>query len=172
MQENEHGPLDKIVFECCRELLSGLDLEAQPRSRQDFPASDDLVLCGVMGFGGKQMRGALVLASTKEPLERTHPGSFSAQRDWLCELANQLMGRVKNRLLSLGVEILLATPAGLRGDNLCPSPARLRSPQVFAAAHGFMCVWMDCELNDGFELPATLSGDAEPAVREGETLLF
>ena len=117
------------------------------------------------------MRGALVLATTKGPLELTNPG-ITSQRDWICELTNQLMGRVKNRLLRLGVEVHLATPAGLSGDNLCPTPNSLRAPQVFAAAEGFVCVWIDCEYAEGFELPTAIPQDADPPVPEGESVLF
>jgi hypothetical protein len=168
----DNRPLDDMVFDCCRELFSAYQLDVIPRDRADFPATEALALCGVMGFGGKSLRGALVLATTREPLEHTNPGSLTSQRDWVCELANQLMGRVKNRLLAYGVEIHLATPAGLSGDNLCPSPSHLRAPQVFAAADGFVCVWIDCEYSDGFELPTEQLEGYETPANEGETLLF
>jgi hypothetical protein len=101
-----------------------------------------------------------------------NPEGFGSPRDWVCELANQLMGRVKNRLLGLGVEILLATPAGLTGENLSPAPGKLRAPQVFAAADGFVVVWIDCECAEGFELHTTPSSNFEVAIPEGESVLF
>jgi hypothetical protein len=172
MRNPENRPIDDLVYDCCKELFSAYQLDVAPRRRSDFPATGELSLCGVMGFGGKSLRGALVLATTREPLEHTNPGGFTSQRDWVCELSNQLMGRVKNRLLAVGVEIHLATPAGLSGDNLCPSPSKLRAPQVFAAANGFICVWIDCEYAAGFELPTTQLEGYEPPIAEGETLLF
>lgn len=172
MRNPDNRPLDDLVFDCSRELFAAYELEVEPRDREQFPATENLALCGVMGFGGKQMRGALVLATTKEPLERTNPGRADSQRDWVCELANQLMGRVKNRLLGAGVEIHLATPAGLSGDNLCPSPQKLRAPQVFAAGSGFVCVWIDCEFAENFELPPMPAQGGSAAMAEGEALLF
>jgi hypothetical protein len=172
MRNPDNRPIDDLVFDCSCELFAAYELDVHPRTRADFPAPEELALCGVMGFGGKEMRGALVLATTREPLEQTNPDGITSQRDWVCELANQLMGRVKNRLLPLGVEIHLATPAGLTGDNLCPIPGKLRAPQVFAAGNGFVCVWIDCELAEGFELPESPTGTHEEAVAEGETLLF
>ena len=127
MRNPDNRPIDDLVFDCCRELFSAYQLDVQPRDRSDFPATEQLAVCGVMGFGGKLMRGALVLAATSEPLELTNPESHGSQRDWICELANQLMGRVKNRLVTLGVEILLATPAGLSGENLSPAARKTRS---------------------------------------------
>lgn len=170
MRNPNNRPIDDLVFDCCQELFAAYALDLQPRDREAFPASSALAVCGVMGFGGKQVRGALVMAATCEPLEQTNPGGLTSQRDWVCELANQLMGRIKNRLLALNIEILLATPAGLSGDNL--SPGKLRAPQVFAAASGFVCVWIDCEMADGFELPQGPPRPIDGAVTEGETLLF
>lgn len=172
MRNPNNRPIDDLVAECCADLLSSYRLDASTRSRDDFPAVEALALFGVMGFGGKQMRGSLVLAATREPLEVTNPGGVTSQRDWICELANQLLGRVKNRLLASGVEIMLAIPAGLTGDNLCFIPSKLRAPQVFAAAKGYVCVWIDCEFAEGFELPASILDAAGTAAPEGETILF
>lgn len=172
MRNPDNRPIDDLVFDCCRDLFSAYHLDVHPRDRNDFPATEELAICGVMGFGGKLMRGALVLAATNEPLERTNPEAHGSQRDWVCELANQLMGRVKNQLLSLGVEILLGTPTGLSGENLSPTPRKLRAPQVFAAANGFVVVWIDCEYAKGFELHMTPSEHFEAAIPEGESLLF
>ncbi len=172
MRNPDNGPMDDVVFDCCCELFSAYKLETQPRNRGDLPVPGELAVCGVMGFGGKLLRGSLVLIATREPLQRTNPDGLGSDRDWACELANQLMGRIKNRLLSLGVEILLATPAGLSGVNLSPSTAERSAPQIFSAANGYICVWLDCEHAPGFELGREPLPNAEVAVPEGETLLF
>ena len=172
MRNPENLLIDELLFDCSRDLFSAYQLEAQPRDCSEFPTTDALCVCGVMGFGGKLLRGSLVLAATREPLEHTNPTGVGSQRDWVCELANQLMGRMKNRLLAVGIEILLATPAGLSGVNLAPTQSRLRAPQVFAAANGFVCVWIDHECAEGFELPRSPLAAADAALPEGETLLF
>jgi len=172
MRNPENRPIDDLLSDCCRELFSSYQLETQPRDRSDFPAADELAVCAVMGFGGKLMRGSLVLVATREPLQLTNPDGLGSDRDWVCELANQLTGRIKNRLLARGVEILLATPAGLSGVNLSPKANILRAPQVFSAANGFVCVWIDYECADGFELRDELLPSAEVPMAEGETLLF
>ena len=172
MRNPDNSLLDDLVFDCAAQLFAAYELPVEPRDRDAFPTNERLAFCAVMGFGGKEMRGALVLASTPEPLERTNPGALDSQRDWICELSNQLMGRVKNRLLPLGVEVHLATPAGLSGDNLSPTPSKLRAPQVFEAAGGFLCVWIDCQYAEGFVLPSTPQAQIDPAMEEGETVLF
>ena len=172
MRNPNNTKLDDLVFDCATQLFAAYDLQAEPRLPDRFPALERLAFCAVMGFGGKEMRGALVLASTREPLERSNPGALDSQRDWICELSNQLMGRVKNQLLPLGVEVLLATPAGLSGNNLSPTPGKLQAAQVFEAAGGYLCVWIDCEYADGFRLPDAPSVIMDPALAEGETVLF
>jgi Chemotaxis phosphatase CheX len=166
----ERSPLDELISDCCQELFAAYDLSLHPRDAELLPL-DSLLYCSIMGFGGRQVRGALGLVSTHEPLERTHAGAALSQHDWICELSNQLMGRVKNRLLSLGVEVLLATPAAISGKNLDLTRKR-QSPQVFQAEAGWVAVWVECEFTDGFELPTTPSGTLEAALPEGEALLF
>lgn len=171
MANPENAALNDLLSECCRELFSSYSLAAEPRPQHEFPEADRLILCGVMGFVGKTMRGALVLGTTREPLEASNPLGCGSPRDWVCELANQLAGRLKNRLLARGVEVLLTIPTGLSGDNLTASPAATRAPQVFAVGSGFVWVWLDVEYQEGFELPAG-AAVVERAVPEGETLLF
>jgi len=175
MRNPNNAPLDDLVFDCSQELFSAYGLHAEPCAKEAYPSiTERFAFCGVMGFGGEQLRGSLVLAATREPLDQTNPHGQKSQRDWICELSNQLMGRIKNRLLARGVDVLLATPAGLTGENVCPAPGTLRAPQVFVAASGYICVWIDCEFATGFVLPSLPPPPSahEPAVPEGETLLF
>jgi hypothetical protein len=172
MSHADHRRIDQLLGACSHELFSAYQLETKPSQEATFPFNDELASCAVMGFGGKLMRGSLVLMTTREPLQHTNPQGLGSDGDWVCELANQLMGRLKNRLLSLGVEILLATPAGLSGVNLSPTTPELRSPQLFSAADGFICVWIDFETSPGFELRSTPVASEEAPVAEGETILF
>jgi len=64
MRNPNNRPIDDLVFDCCRDLFSAYQLDVHPRDRSDFPATEKLAVCGVMGFGGKSLRGALVLALT------------------------------------------------------------------------------------------------------------
>src|SRR4051812_36863295 len=111
--------LDRLVADNCLKLFADYRLDMQAGAANEAFADRAFLLCGVIGFTARQMRGALVLASTNEPLEQTSPESTS-HRDWICELANQLLGRVKNQLLSRKVEIFASTPVALRGDHLSP----------------------------------------------------
>lgn len=171
MKTSHNAPLDALVSECCEELFAAYGLGLAPASLE-FPPKDSLLFCSVMGFGGRQLRGALVLCSTKEPLDSTGEGHATSPTDWICELSNQLMGRIKNRLLSVGAEVLLATPTAVSGRNVAVASSKPGAKQTFEAAGGVVGVWMECEYLDGFELPTTPSGNMEAALPEGEALLF
>lgn len=163
--------LDRLVAENCLKLFADYRLEIHTAAPSESIAAERFLLCGIIGFTSKQMRGSLVLASTGEPLDRTNPGSAPSHRDWICELANQLLGRVKNQMLSRGVEIFASTPIALRGEHLSPVLQQSRVAELFIAGRGVVCVWMDCEFDKGFELAEEAVCDAAP-ISEGQTILF
>jgi hypothetical protein len=165
--------LDRLVAENCLKLFSDYHLKIRAGGEGETLAAEPFLLCGIIGFTSKYVRGALVLATTREPLERTNPTAAPSHRDWICELANQLLGRVKNQMLRRGVEIFPSTPIALRGDHLSPVLQQRLVAELFIAEGGVVCVWMDCEFEAGFELSSADSEmyDAAPA-SEGDTILF
>lgn len=163
--------LDRLVADNCLKLFADYELEIRAGEPEESLAAEPFLLCGILGFTSKHMRGALVLATTREPLERTNPAPNPSHRDWICELVNQLLGRVKNQLLTCGVEIFASTPIALRGEHLSPVLQQRLVAELFTAEGGVVCVWMDCEFDDGFEL-SEASVVAVSPVAEGEALLF
>ncbi len=163
--------LDRVVAENCLKLFADYKLEILAGEPGASLAAEQFLLCGILGFTSKHMRGALVLATTREPLERTSPVANPSHRDWICELVNQLLGRVKNQLLTRGVEIFASTPIALRGEHLSPVLQQRLVAELFIAQGGVVCVWMDCEFDDDFELAEEGTSDAS-GLSEGEALLF
>lgn len=86
--------------------------------RLDPPASP---VAAQLDFTGEQLGGSLYLVCSREVVERSYPlhgpdyepVEHDAMQDWVGELSNQLLGRVKNRLVPYGVRILLNTPLAL-----------------------------------------------------------
>ncbi len=160
--------LDQLVAENCLKLFADYQLEIRAEAPTEELAAEPFLLCGIIGFTSKYLRGALVLATTREPLERTNPAAAS-HRDWICELSNQLLGRVKNQLLGRGVEIFPSTPIALRGEHLSPVLQQRLVAELFTVDGGVVCVWMDCEFEAGFEFSELAQPNAAP---EGEAILF
>ena len=172
MTSSNKQNLDQLVADQCLKLFSDYQLQLGVGVPRDALVDRQFLLCSVIGFTAKHMRGALVLATTSEPLERTNPAETRSHRDWICELSNQLLGRVKNQLLHRRVEVHPSTPVALCGDHLSPILQQQQLvAELFTAGGGAVGVWMDCEFDEGFELPDDALVDAAP-VAEGEMLLF
>ena len=89
----------------------------------------------------------------------------------MAELANQLAGRMENRMLPHNVDVSVSIPVVLRGEHVfIETRAELR-PLVFDAPGGLITVWIDIELLEGFSVSFDRD-ESKVAVAEGETLIF
>ncbi|HEX6274670.1 MAG TPA: chemotaxis protein CheX [Polyangiaceae bacterium] len=132
-----------------------------------------------IGFTSPKLRGALVLISTRELVARSLPveleGGTSEEQisDWMGELANQLLGRLKNKLLALGVALEMSTPTVIWGLELASKETRSRLRRRFTFRHEDqpLSVFIDAVAAPDFEF--TASDTAQGAgVLEGELQLF
>jgi hypothetical protein len=130
----------------------------------------ELVFCSVIGFSSEQMRGTLVLATSSEPLGRTSPVQGASLREWIAELSNQLLGRVKRQLAERGLILAISTPVVLRGQHLRPLPNKEAEPLIFDCEGGCVCVWMDAELAPELDL-SQVQEDCQ-IMGEGDAMLF
>lgn len=163
--------IDNILFTATTSLFKAYGL---PLSEAAAPVGGvSAPLCAVIGFGGKTLAGALMIAADKEPIAASRPTPQTTDRDWIAELSNQLLGRVKNRLLGFGVEVHATTPIVLRGERISPLGASGSLPGVTftTSVGGRVTVWVDHQAIDGLQL-AKLAAAAEPLAREGDVILF
>ena len=75
----------------------------------------------IIGLGGQKLRGSLVLSVPTALLLESHPNKGTERRDlldWLGELSNLLLGRIKNTLLSYDVAVELSSPVTLSASDL------------------------------------------------------
>jgi hypothetical protein len=162
--------VNSLTSEACISLFSDYSLPLRPAQQADKDLNPELLFCSVIGFSSDQMRGTLVLATTREPLGRTTPVQGGSLREWVAELSNQLLGRVKRRLMERGVVLAMSTPIVLRGERLHPMPSKDAEPLTFVCEGGCVCVWMDAEIEPGVDL-SHVQKDGE-GIGEGEALLF
>jgi hypothetical protein len=169
---NNNDPIiESAVSECCLALFEDYALPLRRCDVSEAPGAEPLLFCGVVGFSGEQMRGTLLLATSREPLGRTSPSNDASLREWIAELANQLLGRIKNKLLSRGVTLHLSTPIVLRGEHIAPVGKVELTPCMFACEGGIVCVWFDSELAAGVDLSQEVA-PPEGVVGEGTSMLF
>mgnify|MGYP006286156857 CR=1 FL=1 len=166
--------VDELIVECNEALFNHYEvaLRHTPGKTREEIWEEDLVLAGIIGFTSGPMRGSLVLGIGQKPLE-AFDATAGSHRDWIQELANQLLGRMKNRFLAYGVDMQMTTPLSMRGLHLVLEPnAQEAAPMLFHTPDGgAVCVLFDVEFQPGFEL-VKQSGEENAVPDEGELLLF
>lgn len=132
----------------------------------------DLECVAVIGFSSDVLRGALGLAISRALLDTSFEGIGNIN-DWVGELTNQMLGRLKNLLLRYDVTLYLATPMVLRGLKLeLATTGRQQIIAVrYAASEGNLCVWLDVNTEPGLELRPSDDPD-EMGMEEGALLFF
>ena len=171
---------EEVAASACEELFARYGVTVRRAAEGDDPVSPDFLLCSVIGFSGRDVCGTLVLALTDDLSGKSNPvsgstrtgvvSSRSTQRDWVGELSNQLLGRIKIELLRCGVEIYLNLPAVLLGQHLAPLPRSQLKPLKFTLGDGAAAVWIEVEARAGFKIDTGKADDKGPAA--GEALLF
>lgn len=162
------------VFELMRELTKTCSVELFETYgvSVEFCADDrepDVELAGIIGFTRDNMRGAMIVGTTSPVLEKSQAAAHnSSRRDWSAELANQLLGRVKNRMVARGVDLQMTTPLALRGKALTVDDEGQMEVFDFEGPDGNVRVWLDLELSGEVEVRAT----EEKIASEGDMMLF
>jgi CheY-specific phosphatase CheX len=158
--------IQAMAASAATELLDAYGVKLA-ESGQVWVETDEVLYSGVMGFVGDRLRGTLLLAAPKETILSTAPED-ARPRDWVGELANQLVGRLKSKLMAHGVTIALSTPVVLSGVRLHPLPRSEVLPSVFETPSGRVLVWLEVEVDPEFTL-----GSLRPLrAAEGEFLVF
>jgi hypothetical protein len=141
-----------LAVESCVALWRDYAIELTPSSYNPDESSEDPMLFGAIGFVGESLRATCLLGAHRRLLQASGRAE-NQPRDWIAELSNQLMGRIKMRLLGCGVTVKLTTPLALSGIRLRPLPRLGQSPLGFSSAFGPVVVWLELESERGFVLP-------------------
>jgi CheY-specific phosphatase CheX len=159
-----------LAFEAGLSLFRAYDVSIEPTDLEAYRRNPELTLVSVIGFAGREVSGSLVLGATAEPLETSKPQTASP-RDWIAELANQLLGRIKNKVLRCGIEFYAMPPAVVSGHHLAPVTSKEDfRPWVFATPGGVVCLWIELTVASELHPDGQLIDSDIPA--EGDVLLF
>jgi hypothetical protein len=138
-----------VARECCSRLFASYGYPL----RSCAPAGGTaLTYFAVIEFRASGLQGSLVLGSSEAPLARSNPAKAVPIDDWIAELSNQLLGRVKNRLLLYALELQVATPVSLRDRHLSAARTHGRPSVSLAGQGGLVRVWVDLQLARGFRM--------------------
>jgi hypothetical protein len=164
--------VDGLVMDATRALFETygvkLDLDGSPIAN----ILPSVQLIGTIGFSSSTLSGSLLLAMPNVVIEQTLPTPDANLADWCGELANQLIGRLKNQLLNYEVAINLALPVVVSGDRFSLRTKARRLPHCysFVSTAGRMFVRIEMELSSSVELVRQVG--LGTSVDEGELLLF
>ena len=112
MRIEDWNAIHDMVVNATLELFESVALPLRyqgPVSHRTVSWAESLAIIGLTGH----LRGSLILSMPAELVSRCHPTRSAAPEDvcdWLAELVNLLLGRVKSKLLVHGIGIELSTP--------------------------------------------------------------
>lgn len=166
---------DQLVIQCTTELFGARGIEVRGIGDLVGP----IEYAATLGFSADKVRGMLGLGMERVTLQFLVSKDTAASEpdgnaeDWLGETANQLLGRIKNKLMAYNVLVSLALPSVLRGLHLrfvSQQPSALWT-YCFESEGGMIFVWLDLRHDPDFVLTLTRDPDMH-AVPEGELVLF
>lgn len=142
------------------------------------------IVAAAVGFHGVDFRGTALLATTFElaaiarpPAQRQRALSANSAadwifvRDWVGELCNQTVGRVKNKVGRYGVHFEVSPPAAFSGAALTFALPKGPAAQTVAFQSGAHTVW-SC-LDAFYDAARRVSAAPEETnVGEGKLVIF
>jgi chemotaxis protein CheX len=181
MLRHERLLLSRILLDASQQLMM-----AEGRS---WEVLDDVVgppglsgtLASSIGFGSTDgLRGKLVIIAQPDFFRSVYPSDLGqggvtpdALADWAAELANQLVGRIKNLLGPHGVNFALSIPTVIGGDriNLLGRDRPSCVEQVVRVGGHRVDLLLEID-RAGHESILSGDGAAMAAAPEGSALLF
>lgn len=131
----------------------------------------EVALLGVAGFGAPNFTGYVVINANEHVLRQSNRTASSLE-DWMAELSNQLLGRIKNHLLRQGVAMQRMPPMVVTGLGASLTPDLKGAPLLFLKnEHGSVQIWLKSEPStNGFQ--GEISDPPDGVMTEGEVVLF
>ncbi|MEL6349881.1 MAG: chemotaxis protein CheX [Myxococcota bacterium] len=146
--------LGELIAASSHALFGDYDVSLETLPPDESPEHGAIA---ILGFNSDRLRGAIGLAMDHAALIHStlQVGLFEEDcYDWLGELSNQLLGRLKSRLFQFEVNLHMASPVVLRGLRFQfgdqESETFLR--QSYRCGGGAMSVWLDITAQPGLIL--------------------
>jgi hypothetical protein len=165
--------LDAMVQSSTVELFQSFGIAMAPTARlRAIPVDYDGCVGASISFTGPAFSGEVILMLPDEvfALVRTGDSLTFAISDWTREMANQLLGRIRNRLTKCRVELLSGLPRSFTG----PLPDRERHKKKPLSVYNFRTLRGEVTviltgIPDNQTLVYSLKADS---ANEGDVILF
>ncbi|MEZ4742283.1 MAG: chemotaxis protein CheX [Bdellovibrionota bacterium] len=114
-----------LIVQAVEELFQANNISSIEHVEHKGSPGDGNDYCAVIGFAGEAIKGSIAVAMGLPLLEASNPSKAMGMdvaeedlADWLGEIANQIIGRVKNLILKYGVDFMITTPSVFHGKNI------------------------------------------------------
>jgi hypothetical protein len=181
MNAKDHRILNGLYIESCEALLSSYGLTVDVQEDGESPGGRSRACyISVLSASGEGISVSSMLRIDQNLVISLHPLppadiSQPDLEDWCLELNNQLVGRVKNKLLNFGRALVVGLPVLLTGTNVTGVAAPNSEVHRYSveSANGQIVFTLATLIAPGVELQEfeAASGD-EAALVEGALALF
>lgn len=164
----------------CDELFDAYGLtEHLQRQESARHAPERACYASVLSASGDGIRLSSTLSLDRELLERTHPSGAADVperdvEDWCRELNNQLVGRLKNKMLRAGCEVSAGLPVLIRGNDIAAIACEDQDfrEYSFSSKYGCLTFTLAMMMAPDLTLDASRVPEAAEVRREGAMALF
>jgi hypothetical protein len=176
--DSDETRLAAMIAQCVAELLTELKVPAERLTGARQPPLVGESIAAFCGFGNNELRGSFTLLGSSKLFSRLHPMAPSVTprdlTDWACELANQSVGRFRNRMFAYGVRLAPSLPQSALAEQLLLSSSLQpnRTPVAFSIDGMVLEGWFDVEIQPGFRLAEKPSEEETIVLNEGGMLIF
>lgn len=185
MQAEMQSVFSELFAECCQEMFRGLDCEITAKG--NISADTEMIIAGsptsIIDAGSEDIELNLIMRMPYTVLAMTYPVSElgiagvpdEMLEDWLSELGNLLMGKIKSRLARHQCEISMGLPTNYFGGEIEELPLEEGAERfdfAFDLDHELCGCVLDVSIYNP-DLQFNLEeGEDEEEVVEGELELF
>jgi hypothetical protein len=135
-------------------------------------------ICATARFGNQTLACSLTLLGESRVFRNLRPnppvlGQLNAA-DWACELVNQTVGRMRNRLVDLDLDLDTAIPELVPVNELERSFSLMpvHIPLALSIEDAFLEVWLQARFPPDFSLPEPNAIRSSRSLPEGAVMLF
>ena len=178
---HNHQILNELYVQACTDLLTDYGLTVTVREHGAASAvREKPSYMSVLGAAGGEIRLSSMLKIDQDMVIGTHPLdsadiSQGDLEDWCRELNNQLVGRLKNKLLGYGQTVLAGLPVLIAGTGVHPVAepnSEVRSYSI-ESAQGQLTLTLTTLIDSSIELLEVVPAeDDEAAYIEGTVAMF
>jgi|GEM_PF-2986208 len=178
--------LHPIFEQCCKESFQEFFSDSGIRSvaletENSIEQFDELQsLVAFVGFTGENIKGSLTFLSQRTFFTTTHPNiqmqvpvEPQDELDWAREVVNQILGRVKNKLLAFNLPFSVSTPSVVIGHQLeNPESLNLQNRLFgFQTNRGNVVINFSVVMAEGAQFNRVADSGMGPQ-KEGKAILF